>query len=259
MYRILLIAVVVGVVSGLLVGGYHNIFTVPVMERAIALEEERAAAEPPAVEAEEGGGEVSLGVQRFGMAFGVAIITAVYGLLFTGGYWLTGRIVPNWHPMAIALVVGALGYWTLSLFPFIKYPVNPPGIGEESTLLSRQFFQLLTIFLSAGATIGVLLVIKVINSQAAELAQRIPKYAGLAVAYVIFAVLALLLIPGNPDPVPVPIDLLELFRALTMVGHFLQWLLLAVGVALFLMWRQKSAGVDASPFSESRRPGVSAS
>ena len=71
-------------------------------------------------------------------------------------------------------------------------------------------------------------------------------------AYAIFAVAALLLIPGNPDPVPVPIDLLELFRTLTMIGHFLQWMLLAAGVALFLMWRQKSKGINPSPFTEGR-------
>ena len=136
------IAVVVGLVSGLLVGGFHNIFTVPVMERAIVLEGERAAA---AGVVDEGGVEVSLGVQRIGMVLGVTVITAVYGLLFTGGYWLIRRISPDWHPLAIALVVGVLGFWTLSLFPFFKFPVNPPGVGDEGTLLIRQFFQLLTI------------------------------------------------------------------------------------------------------------------
>ena len=59
--------------------------------------------------------------------------------------------------------------------------------------------------------------------------------------------------PGNSDPVPVPIDLLELFRALTMVGHFLTWSLLAVGVALALMWHERSAGSSAFGV-QSRQP-----
>ena len=159
MYRILLIAVAVGVISGLLVGGFSNLFIVPVMERAIVLEEERGAAEAPAEGAveEEGGAEVSLGMQRVGLTIGWAVMGFVAGLVFTFGFWLTGRIVPHWHPMAIALVVGVLGFWSLSLFPFLKFPVNPPGIGEESSLLSRQGLQVLTILLSAAATIGVLL------------------------------------------------------------------------------------------------------
>ena len=250
MYRILRIAVVVGVVSGLLVGGFHNLFVVPVIERAIGLEEARTAAETPAGGAvPESGVEVSLGLQRIGMVFGIVVFTVIYGLLFTGGYWLTRRIVPNWHPLATALVVGMLGFWTLSLFPFFKYPLNPPGVGEESTLLFRQYFQLVIIFLSAAATIGALLAVKVINSGATELSQRVPKYLGLAVAYLIFVGAVLLLVPGNPDPVPVPVDLLELFRTLTMIGQFLQWMLLGLGVGLVIMWKQRSGQsvFDATP------------
>lgn len=252
MNRILLIALVVGLISGLLVGGFHNLFTVPVMERAISLEEARAVAQHPA----EGGVEVSLGVQRIGLVLGVAIITAVYGLLFTGGYWLTRSAFPNWHPLAIALVVGLLGFWTFSLFPFIKYPVNPPGVGAESTLLGRQYFQLLTIFLSAAAIIGILLALKAINTSAIEVSQRAPKYLALAVAYLIFAVAVLLVIPGNPDPVPVPIDLLELFRTLTLIGHFLQWTLLAIGVGLVITWQQHSAQSVPNAISANSGPQV---
>jgi len=248
MYRILRIAVVVGVVSGLLVGGFHNLLTVPVMERAIGLEEARAAVEAPQGESNGGGGAaVSLGMQRVGLVVGLVIITAIYGLLFTGVYWLIRRVVPNGHPVAIALVAGAIGFWTFSLFPFFKYPVNPPGIGEESTLLYRQYYQLVTIFLSAAATVGVLLAMKVINAGAVEFSERMPKYLGLGVAYLVLIAAVLLVVPGNPDPVPVPIDLLELFRTLTVIGHFLQWMLLGLGVGLVIVWRQRSGQSASGP------------
>lgn len=241
MYRILRIAVVVGALSGLLVGGFHNLYTVPVIERAIGLEEARTAGQASEEAIPAGNeGEVSLGVQRIGLVFGLVIITAIYGLLFTGGYWLTSRIAPNGHPLAIALVVGAIGFWTFSLFPFFKYPVNPPGVGEESTLLYRQYFQLVTILISAAATVGVLLATRAINAGAVGLAQRAPRYLGLAVAYLIVVGATLLIVPGNPDPVPVPVDLLELFRTLTVIGHFLQWMLLGLGVGLVIMWKQRS-------------------
>ena len=47
MKRILITSIVVGAIAGFLVGGFHNLFTVPVMERAIILEEERSATEAP--------------------------------------------------------------------------------------------------------------------------------------------------------------------------------------------------------------------
>ena len=48
MPRILSIAVLAGLVAGVLVGGFHNLFTVPVIEQAIALEEAAAVAAHPA-------------------------------------------------------------------------------------------------------------------------------------------------------------------------------------------------------------------
>ena len=69
MKRLLLTSVIVGAIAGLLVGGFHNLFTVPVMERAIVLEEQRSAEAMPAPAGEEGPStDVSLGVQRIGMA-----------------------------------------------------------------------------------------------------------------------------------------------------------------------------------------------
>ena len=45
MPRILIVGVVAGLFAGLLVGGFHNLFTVPVIERAIEVEEARSAVE----------------------------------------------------------------------------------------------------------------------------------------------------------------------------------------------------------------------
>ena len=47
MSRLLAISLIFGLIAGILVGGFHNLFTVPVMERAIALEEARAVTDPP--------------------------------------------------------------------------------------------------------------------------------------------------------------------------------------------------------------------
>ena len=75
---------------------------------------------------------------------------------------------------------------------------------------------------------------------------RLRPYALTFLAYAVFAIIILFAIPGNPDPIPVPIDLLELFRALTMIGQFILWALLSSGVALALIRqnRQKAASSD---------------
>ena len=246
MQRLIITSVVVGLISGLLVGGFHNLFTVPVIERAITLEEERAAAEPvTATGAEEGGTPVSLGVQRIGMTIGTGIYGAILGLVFAAGYTLLRRAVPNWQPLALAAVVGALGFWAISLFPFIKYPLVPPGVGDEGTLLLRQLFQTLFFILSAAGIAGVLLAVRRVNSTTTEGATRIRLYSLISLVYAVFALIIVFAFPNNPDPIPVPIDLLELFRVLTMIGQFILWTLLSAGVALALIRYDKADAVSA--------------
>ena len=239
MPKILIIGIVAGIISGLLVGGFHNLFTVPVMERAIALEEARSSQEGAASEApEEGETAVSLGVQRFGMVIGTGIYGLVLGVVFAGGFELLRRARPNWNAIAVAAVIGILGFWAVSLFPFIKYPANPPGVGQETTLLSRQLFQVLFIVLSAGAIAVGLAGLSKIGSLRLPPLSGGQMAAGMLLVYGVFAAVIFVAFPGNPDPTPVPLDLLELFRALTMAGQFLLWALLAGGTALAVMRQQ---------------------
>ena len=241
MKRLLVTSVLIGLIAGLLVGGFHNLFTVPVMERAIILEGERSAAEPPAPANEEGPStDVSLGVQRVGMTLGTGIYGAIMGLFFAIGFVLLHRLAPGWSVIWVALTVGALGFWSLSLFPFIKYPLNPPGVGDEATLVARQLGQTFFILISAAAVGVALDVFSRINQSILALSSRLVGYGVVLAAYAGIALAIVFAFPGNPDPVPVPIDLLELFRALTMVGHYLTWALLAVGVALAFIWHERS-------------------
>ncbi len=244
---ILKIAVVTGLITGLLVGVFDNIYMVPVLERAIALEVQRAAEQPQGQAAHsEGETPVSLGAQRIGMIAGDGIRGLLWGLVFAAGYGLLRRAASHWQHLALAATVGILAFWALSLFPFMKYPLNPPGVGEESTLLFRQFYQILIMGLSLAGAAGLLLGFQKINNMASGTISRLQMRGLLVAGYVVFLLAIFFAIPGNPDPVPVPIDLLELFRTLTMVGQFLQWALLAVGVTLALAWYEKRSKDSAS-------------
>lgn len=242
MPKILPVAVLVGLVAGLLVGGFHFVFSVPVIERAIALEEQQAsdAAKAHGMAVEPEAPLVSLGVQRILAVPGFGLLGVVVGVVFAGGFSLLRRVTPQWPPLALAVTVGALGFWSLSLLPFIKYPLNPPGVGSEESLLFRQGFAELFRLLSALGVVGLLLGVRQVNLKTAVAAQRVKLYGLLLLAYGVFAAVIFQAIPGNPDPVPVPIDLLQLFRTLSIIGHFLLWSLLAGGVGLTILWRQRT-------------------
>ena len=241
MQRIIIRAVLTGLVAGLIVGVYHNIFTVPVMERAIALEEERAAAALPAgAQPEDEPPLVSLGMQRVGMAIGMGIIGAVFGLVFAAGYGLLRLALPGSKPVAMAITAGLLGFWAISFLVSVKYPFVPPGVGAEETLVFRQGFHLLFYALSALGVAGLILALYEINGSIRSEITRQRFYALAGLGYAVFLLLIFWLVPGNPDPVPVPADLLLEFNNVSLVGHLLIWGLMAVGFAYLLRRDQLS-------------------
>ena len=253
MTSVLPVSLVMGVVVGLLVGAYFNVFNVPVMEWAISLEEAAAAAEAPAGEPEDGGGiAVSLGVQRVGMAAGLAVLGVLFGAVFTGLYHLVRLASPGWNMWAWSSIAGFLGFWAISLFAQLKYPLNPPGIGEGTSLLARQGFQFLFIAVSILAVVGVCFAVrKVVQSQPHGVGRWLG-LSGIAVAYAVVAIAAFLLIPGNPDAIPewVPEGLVIMFRSFSIIGHFLLWMGIALGVAGYIRYKEK--GICANPAAAER-------
>jgi hypothetical protein len=249
MKNVLPVALIMGVLSGLLVGGFFNVVNVPVMEWAISLEgaaaEAEAAAAGGAAE-EEGGIAVSLGLQRIGMVAGLVVVGVLAGAIFTGLYHLVRRATPGWNIWAWATIAGLLGFWAFSLFTQIKYPLNPPGIGEEGSLLSRQFFQLLFVVISLVSVVGVLLAVKLVNESSTQSFQRFIRYAAVGIVYAAVTLVLAYALPGNPDATPewVPEALVIMFRTFTLAGHFLLWMTIAWGVAGYLKYQER--GIKAS-------------
>ena len=241
MTRILPTALVMGVLAGLLVAAYMNIFNVPVMEWAIALEGQAAAA------AGETGDETlplssltTLGGQRIGMTVGLAVVGVLYAAVFTGLYHLTRRAAPGWNPWAWAAVAGLLGFWGVSLYTQIKFPLNPPGVGDEGSLLARQGFQFLFIAVSTIAAALVIYGVGVVNRTSAA-SGRWLRYAGIGAAYAVVALLLAFAIPGVRDAAPawLPPELTIMFRTFTAGGHFLLWMGIAFGTIGYKTYRER--------------------
>ena len=231
--------VIVGLLAGVLVGGYHILFTVPVIEDAIAFEEE-AARQQGAGEEESGGEEVSLGVQKIGGVVGMGIFGVILGAVFSGIYALVRKIVPGWRALTVAAVSAGIGFWALSLFPFLKYPLNPPGVGESDTLVFRQGFQVLFFALSMGSVVALLVLLNRTSHSARLPSKKQLAFAELGLLYGAFAVVLYFVLPSNPDPITAPSDIVWRFRFFSLVGHLLLWGLLAVSVAVLLTRGQHS-------------------
>ncbi|MFN8524698.1 MAG: CbtA family protein [Chloroflexota bacterium] len=216
-------ALIAALAASLSAALFHAVATEPVMDRAIAIEEEHAAA---AGEHEEP--MVSRRAQKVGLFAGFVLYGLVWALLTTVVYragqgWLPGA-GSRWQRV---LLVTA-GYWSLALFPFLKYPANPPGVGDPDTIGYRQGLYLLALVLATAGTALSLALARRLSGSGIR-AWGVP--AGCLAVYSAVVFLAL---PGNPDEVGMPMDLVSLFRGLSLAGLTLFWGIFAALFALLL-------------------------
>lgn len=149
MLRTLLICgLIAGVVGGLLATGLASIVGEPAIDHAIAFEESHeagtAAATAPsgdhghAATANAGAALVSRDIQK---SAGLITAALVYGLALGGLFALTfafvyGR-VGRASPARTALLLAGGAFLVLFLVPFLKYPANPPAVGDPDTIGRR--------------------------------------------------------------------------------------------------------------------------
>ena len=248
MTRILPTALVMGVLVGLLVAAYMNIVNVPVMEWAIALEGcdiDRAGCAEQLASAEDEAPLplayfTTLGAQRVGMSVGLAVIGILYAAVFSGLYHLMRNATPGWNPWAWAAVAGVLGFWGVSMYTQLKFPLNPPGIGDEGTLLARQGFQFLFIAVSTISVAVVIYGVGVVNRSSAG-SGRWLRYAGIGLAYAVVALLLAFAVPSVRDAAPgwLPPELTIMFRTFTATGHFLLWMGIAFATVGYRYYRER--------------------
>jgi len=199
-----------GLVAGLLAGLCAGLLSLaigePRVEAAIRLEEAAAAAGnvdagPPAF-------EVTRPAQRVGLVVGLGLYGLAVGTLFGVAFlWAAGRVAGGPWPRSLKLGAAALG--ALVLLPALKYPPNPPAVGDPATVGQRT-----TLYLGLAA-IGVLLALAAWAAARQLAGSRLPAPArqtlvGAGVVAVAAAVLVAL--PTAGEPVAIPADLLWSFR-----------------------------------------------
>lgn len=242
---VLLAAVLAGLIAGLVVGLFHSVATEPVIERAIALEEASHAGQmeaPPVVTRD---------VQRVGLVVGYLLYGVFMGLVFGAVFALVRPRFPGVGRSLNALLAALAAYWLVALLPFLKYPANPPGVGDAETIGYRQALMLLFWVLSVG---GVLLAGWVYRLLQGRLGGRGPLAVAL-LTYGLYAAVLLVAMPANPDAVTMPGDLVASFRALSVVGLTLFWLVLG---ALFgwLLSRARPAAAEGTNGAPTPRPAA---
>jgi hypothetical protein len=149
--KLLICGLLAGLCAGLLATGFARVVGEPQVNRAIAFESQaaKAAGEP------EEAPIVSRAVQR---SWGLLTASVVYGLslgglfalAFVAAYGRVGRA----GPARTSIWLAGFAFVTLYLVPFVKYPANPPSVGDPDTIGKRTAAYLIMILISLLAAIA---------------------------------------------------------------------------------------------------------
>ena len=185
--------------------------------------------------------------QHVGLLVATTATAMAFGLVFAVVYALLHRRDVDADPWGRALRLAAAAFTGIWLLPFLRYPANPPGVGDPGTIGLRTNAWLAAIAISL---IAVVLAWK-IHSHLVARGTSAP-LRQLAVAGLLIATLAsLFALPDNPDTVDVPAILLWNFRLLSVAASGLLWATL--GVTFGLLGRKaEQRAVAASPGAAAR-------
>lgn len=152
-----------GAISGFIAFLFARIMVEPLIQNAIDYEGARDGAEDPVNKALQAAGRFvppagvdvdlfSRGIQRnIGIATGMILIGVAFGLLMAATYRIVLHISKGHPGMSIqgtVMTIGILGFLAVYMFPFLKYPANPPAIGHPWTIHVRGNLYLGTVLIS---------------------------------------------------------------------------------------------------------------
>ncbi|GBR22720.1 hypothetical protein AA0473_0192 [Acetobacter orleanensis NRIC 0473] len=192
--RLLARGMIAGCLAAALAFAFARIFGEPQVALAIAFEAARSAAEGITPEPEL----VSRSVQA---SYGLATATLLYGVGFGGLFALVfsfayGRLSIS-SPRVLALLLAVAGFVTVVLVPDLKYPPNPPAVGNPASLALRTE----TYFVMIALSICVAAIACLIGQKAAQMRDS---WTGWLCGGAVFILLVALVQFGLPDVNEVP-------------------------------------------------------
>lgn len=251
-----------GLLGGLVAFVFARIFAEPLIQQAIDYEAGRGEAEAALAAASGAAHDHGEGAELFsrfvqatpGLGVGVIAFGLGTGCLFGVAYCLAYGRAGRVSARRLSLLVAAGGFLLLYFVPFLKYPANPPAVGNGATIAQRSgLYGVMVVGCVVAAAVAVWL--------GQRLAARLGSWnatlvAGLAFVAVVGVVAALLpplgslaanagetgpLLTETPQPLRdasgvivypgFDADLLYWFRLYAVAGQALLWAVIGLAFA----------------------------
>ncbi|MCM6772307.1 CbtA family protein [Nocardia sp. CDC159] len=259
--RIIGLGVLFGALGGLLAFVFARVLSEPIIDRAIdyeggredaRLELDRAAGH--AVEHVHEAELFTRSVQaNAGLGFGIIVFGAAVGALFAVVYCIALGRAARLAPRPLALLVAGGMFLALYGVPFVKYPPNPPAVGNADTIAERTGLHLAMVALTVALLLAAIWLSRKLQARLGVWNAAV--LAGAAFVVVMGVVMALLPWPGELGAEPVgggfatdtprpltdpsgrivfpgfPADDLYYFRLYSLLGQVILWTVIGFGMA----------------------------
>jgi hypothetical protein len=150
----IIITLVSGAIAGTILGLINQVIVEPYIDKAVNIEVQNSIKEEgEAIDPNElvkyriwqKGGEIVAGT-----ILGISI-AALFGIVFA----YSRSSLPGSNNKKKALVLAGMMWFVLFLVPALKYPANPPAVGDPETIYYRQTLYVIFIAISGFSALAV--------------------------------------------------------------------------------------------------------
>jgi len=233
------IVLVSGFVAGTIHGAVNLAIVEPYLDEAIGIENQNLFTSGEAEDTPQFWVEYNSyrDWQKSGQLLAGGILGMSIGALFGIVFAYSRNSLPKGHTVKKTFVLAAIMWFTIFLIPFLKYPANPPTVGDADTVVLRQTLYLLFIAISGFSAVGFFVLYKKLQN----------KKKGFAfIGYAVFITAVFFIMPPSPDEVTAPMDLVNGFRTMSVVAVSTFWV--AEAIILGALWQKYKTKLDESSF-----------
>lgn len=227
-FSFLIIVIVAGLLAGVVHGLVNIIVVEPYLDNAIGVENQHLFAEGEAKDNPQFWQQFTdyRIWQKQGSLVAGGMLGIATGSLFGLVFAYSRHMLPGQTNIRKALVLAGIMWAVFFFIPFLKYPANPPTVGDPNTLVFRTVTYVLFVALSSLGAFGFSRVYKKMQSK------KFVAFLG----YATFMMILFLAMPQNPDKISISMDLVNGFRTMSALTITMTWIVNAL--ILGYLWQR---------------------
>ena len=207
-----------GVIAGIILALLNLGIVEPTIDKAIALEVQKQISSGENVNMSE------LIDYRYWQKAGAFAGGAIYGAglasLFGVIFVFARNKLPGKNNKQKAIFLAGIMWFVLFLMMALKYPANPPAIGDPETIYYREILYVAYIMISGFAALGLAVIWIRTNMNSKRII--------IPLIYAAIMVTAFVVMPSNPDKIEISMDLIQTFRILSAITIGVFWAILGI-------------------------------